>query len=338
MLTRPPEIQRYDKIRRVVSNLDPFEDVLGFVQAMQAEDYTTEVLRSVHELNDRSAVARAKQITTHMRAILSFVDQARGSDRAYAFLPAYYAILNMLKIGILTGPYGGQLYQQRWHGATYALSQRERKTPLHEKITVKQGGAIPLYYRTITGTAIQRDVSLSLADIYPYITDIEAEMVLVPRLTFRIAEFECYGQQVVLTPRNLGPVIKLQTAPVFKAGWKKKQGITEFTAPACPPEVDEKIHVKQSLRRYLLYQPIQNVVVTPVCARRLHFPEELPIALAFFHMSNVVRYNPEYLSRLQDSRFWAVLISLQRHSLLKSLILLWSNFHKETLHLSHGGV
>ena len=316
------EIQRYDKIRRVVSNLDPLEDTLGFVQAMQAEDYTTEVLRSVHGLNDRTAVARARQITTHIRAILSFVDQARGSDRAYAFLPAYYAILNMLKIGILAGPHGGQLQRQRWHGATYALSQRERKTPLHEKITVKQGGTIPLYYKTITGTDIRSDVSLALADVHPYITDIAFEMALVSGPTSRIAEFKCYGQQTLLTPIYPGPVVKLQTAPVFKAGWTKKQGRPEFTVPACPPEVDGKIHVQQSLRRYLLYQPIQNIVVTPLCARWLHFPEELPIALAFFHMSNVVRYNPEYLSRLQDTRFWVVLITLQRHSLLKSLILL----------------
>ena len=332
------EIQRYDKVRWVVSNLDPLEDTLGFVQAMQAEDYTTEVLRSVHGLKARAAVTRARQITTHIRAVLSFVDQARGSDRAYAFLPAYYAILNMLKIGILAGPHGGELQRQRWHGATYALSLRDRKTPLHEKITVKKGGAIPLYYKTITGTAIQSDVSLSLADVYPYITGIEAEMALVSGLTSRIAEFGCYGQQVVLTPRYPGPVIKLQTTPVFKAGWTKKQGHPEFTAPACPPGVDGKIHVKQALRRYLLYHPIQNIVVTPLSARWLHFPEELPIALAFFHMSNVVRYNPEYLSRLQDTRFWAVLVTLQRHSLLTSLILLWSNFHKETLHLSHGGV
>ena len=329
-------IQRYDKIRQVMSNLDPLEDTLGFVQAMQAEDYTTEVLRSVHGLNDRTAVARARQITTHIRAILSFVDQARGSDRAYAFLPAYYAILNMLKIGILAGPHGDELQRQRWHGATYALTQRNRKTPLHEKVTVKQGGAIPLYYKTITGTAIQSDVSLSLADVYPYIIDIGAEMALVSGLTNRVAKFECHGQRVVLTPIYPGPVVKLQTAPVFKTGWKKKKGRPEFTTPACPPGVDGRIHVRQSLRRYLLYYPIRDIVVTPLCARRLHFPEELPIALAFFHMSNVVRYNPEYLSHLQDSRFWSVLITLQRHSLLKSLILLWSNFHKETLHFQHG--
>ena len=332
------EIQRYDEVRQIVSNLDPLEDILGFVQAMQAEDYTTEVLRSVHGLKARAAATRARQITTHIRAILSFVDQARGSDRAYAFLPAYYAILNMLKIGILAGPHGSELQRQRWHGATYALSQRDRKTPLHEKITVKKGGTIPLYYRTITGTAIQSDVSLSLADIYPYIADIEAEMALVSELTSRIAEFKWYGQQVVLTSRYPSPVVKLQTTPIFKAGWTKKRGSNAFTAPACPSGVDEEIHVKQSLRRYLLYQPMQNIVVTPLCAKRLHFPEELPIALAFFHMSNVVRYNPEYLSRLQDSRFWSVMITLQRHSLLKSLTLLWSNFHKETLYLRHGGV
>ena len=285
------EILRYDNVRRVVSNLDPLEDILGFVQAMQAEDYTTKVLRSVHGLKARAAATRARQITTHIRAILSFVDQARGSDRAYAFLPAYYAILNMLKIGILAGPYGSELQRQRWHGATYAFSPRERKTLLHEKITIKQGGAIPLYYKTITGTTIQRDVSLSLADIYPYITGIEAEMNLVSGPTSRMAEFEWHGQQVVLRPGYLSPVVKLQTAPVFKAGWTKKQGRPEFTAPACPQGVDGEIHAKQSLRRYLLYHPVQNIVLTPLCARWLHFPEELPIALAFFHMSNVVRYN-----------------------------------------------
>ena len=54
----------------------------------------------------------------------------------------------------------------------------------------------------------------------------------------------------------------------------------------------------------------------------LPFPEEFPIALLFFHMGSVVRYQPEFLAKLRDSRHWPILASASRHGLFKFLLLL----------------
>ena len=97
-------------------------------------------------------------------------------------------------------------------------------------------------------------------------------MNLVSGPTSRMAEFEWYSHQAVLIPRDSDSVVKLQTAPVFKAGWTKKQGRPEFTAPACPQGVDGEIHAKQSLRRYLLYQPVQNIVLNTSLREATSFP------------------------------------------------------------------
>jgi hypothetical protein len=59
--------------------------------------------------------------------------------------------------------------------------------------------------------------------------------------------------------------------------------------------------------------------------------EELPIVLAFFHLSSVVRYKPEFLARLRDSRYWPVLMSMQTHCMNKLLLLFWSYVHRRTI-------
>jgi len=76
--------------------------------------------------------------------------------------------------------------------------------------------------------------------------------------------------------------------------------------------------------------------LTPVCGR-LEMFEELSLLLAFFHMSNVSRYNPEFLSALRDSRFWPVLLVLKRQGMFDAMQLFWSFMHKKALLLTHGG-
>ncbi len=82
------------------------------------------------------------------------------------------------------------------------------------------------------------------------------------------------------------------------------------------------------MRWFLLYTPAPEAVRTPLCSKHLLLPEELPIALMFFHMSSVVRYKPEFLERLQQSKHWPVLAVAKRHSLLRVLLLFWAHMHK----------
>jgi len=58
--------------------------------------------------------------------------------------------------------------------------------------------------------------------------------------------------------------------------------------------------------------------------------------LLFFWLSNVVRYSPEQLEELQDSRLWPILLTLRKHATLRFLILFWSYFHKTSFGVKAG--
>ena len=69
----------------------------------------------------------------------------------------------------------------------------------------------------------------------------------------------------------------------------------------------------------------ENVVqLVPESAGDLLLPEELPLICAFYHMSSVVRYNPDGLRKLRDSKYWPVLLALRRHGAYRFLMLFWS--------------
>ena len=57
-------------------------------------------------------------------------------------------------------------------------------------------------------------------------------------------------------------------------------------------------------------------------------PEEINLFLAFFHLSGLVRYNPSLAYRLEDSRFWPMLLTFRRHGLLRALTLAWEFAHQ----------
>lgn len=98
--------------------------------------------------------------------------------------------------------------------------------------------------------------------------------------------------------------------------------------------VTEANAVRAGLRTYLLYSDSDGKPYTPVSARSLLLPEEIPIALAFFHLSSVVRYKPEFLSKLRDSRYWPVLAALRYHGLYRATLLFWSHVQQRTLFIN----
>tara|TARA_R110000823_G_scaffold132777_1_gene261142 strand:+ start:3736 stop:4308 length:573 start_codon:yes stop_codon:yes gene_type:complete len=59
-------------------------------------------------------------------------------------------------------------------------------------------------------------------------------------------------------------------------------------------------------------------------AESFPMPEEFASALAFFHLSSVCRYNPEFMEKLAKSKAWPMLLAMRRHSLYNSIISAWS--------------
>jgi hypothetical protein len=317
--------------------LDPLTDLVTWLEYYSAIDYVVSLLTTRHGLTAAAARSRARSIGPHARLAREYIEQALTGPRDVAFLPIYYAILNLVKIYILFGSHHALLPANRWHGATYAGYSKESQTLLTEKITVKPGGTLPLFYETITGQRIRKDTHLELGEIYPYLQDVSTEYQLasgesakLTLLSFNIAKVgdqQCLGAKVRLPPGVAVPNVR------------QLKALVSFRKHAAQPDVflsrpiagTLPAQIRPHLRPYLLYTDIDGSTACPISGSHLLFPEEFPIALAFFHMSSVVRYKPEFLARLKDSRYWPVLSSARRHCLLKFLVSFWAFTHRKTL-------
>jgi len=179
-------LTRYVDTRQIDSNLEPFEDLKGFLSFLLSAAYFKEVARAKHGLSSSEATQRFKRIRPYLCTALEYVDQALNGPERLAFLPAYYAILNLMKVYILLGPYANELSAQQWHGATYE-SEKDSQNILTEVIKIKEKGAISLFYKTITGLSINKQLRVKMCDVYPYLYELGMEYNLATGGDCRLA-------------------------------------------------------------------------------------------------------------------------------------------------------
>lgn len=346
-------MQRYSQFHRVSSPFDPFSCLLVLMEYLTVEDYVADLLISKHGVAKNDSQRRARQIRSYVRAATDLTSQALTSTPELSFLPAYYAILNLLKVSILVGPYHDQLPANRWHGATYPVTGKDSRSLLTEQIVLKRGGAIPLFYQTLTGTKL-RTPSLTLSDILPFVSGVTAEYHLA---TGRISCLRAFRIQLEPLPdggfqthaRLVRPVEdKAVYSPKdfkvfrhFKEHPDKKDMFVGKSFPTRVPFDDPEFRAQ--FRTVLLYAAPQldipqlgESLVTPVCSKHILWPEELGIALLFFYMSSVVRYKPEFLEKVRNSRYWPILAAARQECLLRMLALCWSQIHQQDLIVRHG--
>ena len=84
---------------------------------------------------------------------------------------------------------------------------------------------------------------------------------------------------------------------------------------------DDWTLIESGIDRRFLYHPNRDRTTTAVMDVPMLMPEELPIALAFFHLSSVARYHPELLERFRSSRFWPAIAALRDHAVYKFILL-----------------
>ncbi len=338
-------MQRYQTTYSIRSKLDPISDVLVLLEYLTSRDYLVDVLCSRHGLPRGEAIKRSLLISPHVNAALAFIRSSLASPPEISFLPSYYGILNLLKVYVLVGPYYAELPVQRWHGVSYPTTAKNSRTLLTEVVDLRAAGAIPLAHRTLTGQQISNRTRLSLSDIYPYVSGIGAEYFLATRSKNRIKSIAMQhvplddGSRFRLTARlNRQPGDTTSYNPrgfkVLKGFTRDSQDQDKFVGPALPASCGPDSNSYRShFVHFLVYgfEPQGNLLFTPYSARRLLLPEELPIALLFFHMSSVVRYKPEFVARLRNSRFWPMLLAAQRHCVLRFLVLAWSFVHQQKL-------
>lgn len=326
----PTIVTRYSESKRISTKIDPLDDVLNLVDSLTSREYLTDILRVGHGMSATDANARTKLIVPHIEAAVQLIHQSENGPQNVSFLPLYYALLNFAKACILVGPHHNDLPRNRWHGATYPGSSKDSHSLFTENIVIKTGGAIPLFYRTLTGKAFTTERTLKMKDIYPFILDVcaEYEIVVGQPSKFVLMNFSFVDNpNGTTTPRaivHLEPYKATPNAGDLRVlvGYKKDSANPlQFVGPSF--RTGDTSAFRRNLRPFLLYDE-DEFTATPVSSKQLLLPEEFPVLLMFFHLSNVVRYKPEFLARVRDSRYWPILSSARRHSILKSLLRFWS--------------
>jgi hypothetical protein len=331
-------LHRYPKMHAVVSDQDPFADMLDWLSFLTASDYLVNLLHTRHGISPAEARARSRPIMSHVRIASGYVQQSLAGPAELSFLPAYYAILNLLKVYVLLGPYHAELEKNRWHGAMYDVTSKDSRSIETEIVTIKRGGVIPLFYRTVTGSVLsQSDVHVELRDVLPLLRNVSHEYQLASGRDSRVRIIEidvlAIGQDLVPQVRVPSPPSGVAIRPtqlkLLRAFKSVPQTPNTFHGKPIAKTMTGIEAVRLQIRPYLLYAAHHQVMHTPVCGGRIEMMEELPIALFFFYMSSVVRYKPEFFSRLRDSRYWPLLSAARTHSFHAFLLAFWSFMAQE---------
>ena len=312
---------------------DPFDDLALHVGFLASTDYTSDLLRRAHGLEDSDAARRAPVIGAHVRLALRYLEQSQESNVDVSFVPCYYAILNLIKVCILFSDLHVELPTNRSHGASYISTGEPSRSLLQDKVVFGKTGTIPLFYRLLTGRSIRDKTVVSAHEWYPFMQDVGMEWKLARGNSALVHLVHSYhtddvGAWITWSPR--GPAVsgevKQESLPVLINCTRRPEETGYISFRGLPYEGPESYwdQARGSLAAVYLYYPLANTTTSAVMNPAMPFPEEFPIVLAFLHMSSVVRYDPEHLEALKDSRFWPCIGALRAHSLLKFLLLFLS--------------
>lgn len=365
-------IHRYSNIVEVTTPLDPLSDVLSWIRGYRSSEYMAEILQQKHGFRAaQSTQQAARAIAKHAETAGMFLDQAFSGRTELSFLPIYYALANLAKITIITSGRIHDLARQRLHGATWSGISTASHDLATDHISLQGEGVIPLLYTTLTGTpwpTVRRrnragqwiasaKRRIQMRDVYPLIPSISHEFHDIYAVPQRVNLIDVYTDEVA--PNSYCLVVKFQESPLpagrRRSDYKILRGLAPdakrfVSQPVAAASSDDAISVlMRDFPAYLLYSDIVTarlppvggplrgkalVTFTPASSSSLLWPEELPILLAFFHLSNVVRYDPEWLHKLFDSKAAGLLEVLVRHATYRYLLLFCSALNKTTFFIT----
>lgn len=328
---------RYPVVREATTPGDVLTAVVGQLRFLTSRDYVTELLHEKHGVPKGSGSKRAGLIVSHVESALQYVEQAYAGPADISFLPAYYSILNLVKTYVLFSTRHADLPAHRWHGAQYRGFEKDSRSLLTEEITIKRGGALPLFYSVLTGKPWSRDTRVVMRDVYPFIADAAAEWQIATGLTPRIAGIlgsvtSTSGRELELTvtlPRGIKSARRKELPCLRKVRQDPANPLRYTRSIPDLSETPQEMMVR-AVAPLFIYYPHDDRTIVALHSGRTTIFEEWPIALAYFHLSSVVRYNPEFHSRLRDSRHWPVVTAL-RDAHFRFLVLTWSFVQQSTM-------
>jgi hypothetical protein len=343
-------ILRYPVDVVVTSTQNGFSDVLDWLGFLSASDYLRDILVKVHGLTAPEAKRRASEIIPHVRIASGYIQQSLEGPRDLAFLPAYYSILNLSKIYVLLGPRHADLPKHRTHGVSYNANRKDSQTVLTEVIALHRSGVFPLFYETLTGRPMKPGrCELQLKAVLPCIVGTGFEYALATGKAVQMCalQFGIVGNRLTATatafheipdvPPTQPPNARIQCLQGFEPvpGFVPQAlQLGQFSGEVVANPVDFSAEIRRQVRTYLfLRRHDQDSSWTLFGTRKIEFPEEIPIWLLFFYMSSIVRYKPEFFSRLKDSKYWPQLSAARLHAFLDFLLAFWSFVHRRNYFL-----
>lgn len=332
---------RYGRGHGILTQLNAFDDVLNLIESLASSEYLQEILRDRHSHSKIEAKALATRITPYMRATLNYIEQSRSGPKEVSFLPSYYALLSMAKMYILAGKHASRLEDNRHHGLSDLGHKKDSQKLLSERIKLLKKGTFGLFYQTICDVPCRPNMTVSMSDVYKYIHVVGAEFRLATGCASSVAylrganiitpaEGKCALRVEFEDINNQSAVLQVKELKILRGFKPNPHDPKSYVSPSVSVGTDDKAHLRKFIRNYLVYD-IHEAVATPISTGQLLLPEEAPIFLAFFQLSNVVRYRPEFFDKLHDSRYWPMVSALRMHGLYRFMILFWSYMHQERL-------
>jgi hypothetical protein len=345
-------VLRYDETDLIVTDLDPIEDILNLITALKSTGFTSDLLRDIHGFTDSNEIKKtSKLISLHVENAVSLANQGFDGPPQTSFLPLYYSTLNLAKVYLLFLGKRIALESNRWHGAKYSEQEMSRNF-LNEKIKISNRGTIPLLYNSITNKTIGRSgFDLTINELYRNITSIGAEFKTITKQESGLMPVNIefvndatnghymkvhirhdYYQNNPPQPRCLkafpGLHIMADSNGNYYYETRKYKGRLETVKQNLISKIKRQLNCDYAGQGR--FGGVSWVTLTPINGKFHVMNEDLSIMLAYFHLSNVVRYNPEHLYKLMDSKYWVLMLGLRKHGFLRFEKLMWSNFNKKS--------
>lgn len=331
-----PMVHRYPRVESFTTALAFDQDLLDLMQKFTSRGVVSNILREYHGMTDRRTIAEAAgNIKSFVRQGLKFLDQARNGPRIVSFLPNYYALLQLAK-AVIVARRGPQITSQLLsHGLSYQPTAKDSQTLGSEELQIWPRGVFGEYYQIHTkmrlpdfrrrnGKRQNRPLlRVRMKNVYPFLFDAGYEFSSASgESPSSFAQVSLYsageGSERSYSLRVEGPKgLTKSSSPLFRSFGVEGKSI----------KIKPGVALEDEFPTYLLYYPlVQSSVFVPTCFTplwrdRLHYPEEIPLFLSFFHLGSIVRYKPQFMERVMDSPYCSFLLAMERHCATKFCLL-----------------
>lgn len=334
---------RYQKENLITTRLDVLEDTMNYLSFFKSLDFTDDILYRVHNITDsRERKILATYIKEHVWLSIDLANQAFNSKEELSYLPLYYSCLNLIKAHLLFMNKRSELNRNLKHGMSYREKWMKRDF-FNEEISFFKCGAVPLYYRTISGNTItnKEEIKISIKDIYSKIRNLTAEYSMVSIDYPVILELKSWmthinGQNFMSFYnhssyyKDLPNTRMVQSIQNVSLSKDKKYYLSKNII-SNQNDIDR--FIESNINKYYINNFYCDVckeyhLYTSVSWKKHVFNEDLSVILAYFHLSNVIRYNPMHYKKIINSKYNPLITALRKHgyfTFIKSMI---GHFHK----------